>query len=364
MKIKRDTMGMFDVLKGCLMLIIVLGHHISFVYGGMRATDSSAPLVVFSGWSALAVGLFFVIAGYQYRPAVHMKHYIRRQFSQLILPYLIVIAIVAAGRCLLQLIQTGGVEIQTASTIIAGGLYGAMENVEILGVWAYSVVALWFLPVFFVSGVLFQLLQRVKRRGLRLVLIWGLTAAAVYFPDAYHIQLPCFVVQSCAVLGLMEIGRYLREKKALYEKLPLWLSGAAVLLYLFCHIFSESSIGTNVYKLGIVDYAAAAMMSVVVLRCYLRLGAGEWKGVAILEYIGMYSMLFFLVHGAGLLLIPWEAELGQWILELPVLSQLPLAVTAGILYIGRCAGILAGCFCLNGLMRLRYQRKIKKEVEK
>ena len=353
-------MGMFDVLKGCLMLIVVFSHHISFVYGGMCAADPSALLVVFSRWSALTGGLFFVIAGYQYRSADHMKHYIKRQFSQLILPYLTVIFIVAIGRCLVQLIWTGGIEIQTFSTILAGGLYGVMENVEILGIWAYTVVSLWFLPAFFVSGVLFQLLQRVGRCGLRLALIWGLTVAAVYFPDVYHIQLPWFVVQSCAVLGLMEIGRYLREKKVLYKKLPIWFLGAAVLLYLLCHVLSESSIGTNVYKLGVVDYAAASMMSVVVLRSYLRLGAGEWKGVGVLEYIGMYSMLFFLVHGAGLLLIPWEADLGQWFLSLSVFSQLPLAVTAGILYFGRCAGILAGCFCLNRLIRLRYKRKIKK----
>ena len=72
MKIKRDSMGMFDVLKGCLMLIIVYVHHVSFVNGGLYMGDPSAPYVVFTRWSALAVGLFFVIAGYQYRPAPHM----------------------------------------------------------------------------------------------------------------------------------------------------------------------------------------------------------------------------------------------------------------------------------------------------
>lgn len=363
MKIKRDSMGMFDVLKGCLMLIIVYVHHVSFVNGGLYMGDPSAPYVVFTRWSALAVGLFFVIAGYQYRPAPHMKHYIRKRFSQLIFPYLIVILVVAAGRCLVELIHTGGIRLQTASTILVGGLYGSMENVEILGVWAYSVVALWFLPTFFGSGVLFQLLQRIANAKVRRGVIWGLTIVAVYFPDAHHLQLPWFIVQSCAVLGLMEIGRYLREKKVLYRKLPIWFCGAALLLYMFCHMFSGSNIASNLYRFGIIDYAVAAMMSVVVLRCYLRLGAGDWKGVGVLEYIGMYSMPFFLVHGAGLLLIPWEAQLGQWILALPVFSRLPLAVTAGILYIGRCAGILAGCFCLNGLMRLRYRRKRKKEMD-
>ena len=156
MKIKRDSMGMFDVLKGCLMLIIVYVHHVSFVNGGLYMGDPSAPYVVFTRWSALAVGLFFVIAGYQYRPAPHMKHYIRKRFSQLILPYLIVILVVAAGRCLVELIYTGGFRIQTASTILVGGLYGSMENVEILGVWAYSVVACGFCPHFLVAGCCFS----------------------------------------------------------------------------------------------------------------------------------------------------------------------------------------------------------------
>ena len=156
MKIKRDSMGMFDVLKGCLMLIIVYVHHVSFVNGGLYMGDPSAPYVVFTRWSALAVGLFFVIAGYQYRPAPHMKHYIRKRFSQLILPYLIVILVVAAGRCLVELIYTGGFRIQTASTILVGGLYGSMETWRSWG----SGLTLWwrcgFCPHFLVAGCCFS----------------------------------------------------------------------------------------------------------------------------------------------------------------------------------------------------------------
>lgn len=364
MGVKRDSIGMFHVLKGALMLIIVFVHHYSFVNGGMRAADPSAPLSVFTGWSALTVGLFFVIAGYQFRPSADLKKSVRKQFYQLMVPYGIVICIVAVCRFVISFLQTGQIRIQAASTILVGGFYGVMENTEIFGIWGYSVVALWFLPVFFVSGVLFSFLHKLENIKIRSALIWVLTMAAVFFPDIYQIQLPWFIVQSCAVLGLMEVGAFLRERKILYRRLPWWFVFGAAGLYIFCHIFSQCSIGTNVYQLKIVDYGAAAMMSVVVLRCYVHIGAGEWKWLGILDYIGMYSMLFFLLHGAGLLLIPWEAELGSRIMGLPLIGDLPFGLTAAGLYVVRCAGILLGCVCFDRLIRFRYTIKRKREEKK
>ena len=360
MTIKRDYLGMFDVLKGFLMLIIVFVHHASFINGGMRPYSAEGVLPKLTNWSALVIGLFFVIAGYQLRPGGKWKDYVKKQFIQLIVPYFAAVILAALGRGLIWYLKTGEMQI---STILAGGCYGAIQNVEIFGVWAYSVQALWFLPTFFFSGLIFRLLWRIPREGIRKTVVWGVTAAAVYFPDAYQIQLPFFLVQSCAVLGLMETGYILRKEKLLYRKLPVWCPVGACLLYLFCHLFSASNVASNVYRFGILDYAAAVLMSVVVLSGYVRLGIGEWKGTEMLAYIGRYSMLFLLVHGEGLLLIPWEEELGRWLLRLPGLSALPFCVAAGLIYVCRCIGIFAGCLGLDLLMRLKYYLKQRKRKE-
>ena len=358
MQRKRDSVGMFDVLKGCQMFTIVLVHHCFFVNGGLAPFDASSLLARFTDWTTLVIGLFFVIAGYQFRPAKRLGEYIKRQFRSLILPYFVAILVSAIGRTLMLFFTTGQIRFQTMTTIIAGGLYGAIQNVELLGVWADTIQALWFLPVFFFSGLFFQLLHKISGRK-KSVVIWSLTAAAVGFPDAYHVQLPWFLVQSFAVLGMMETGRYLREKKILYRRLPIWFLVIAMGAFLFCHLFSVSNIASNVYRFWMLDYLAAIMMSVVVMRGYLRFGVEDWKGAALLEYTGMYSMLFFLIHGVGLLVIPWERSFGNYIMSLGMFSVLPVPAAAVILFAGRCAGILLGCKGLELLIRRRY-RKIEK----
>lgn len=355
MKIMRDYIGMFDVLKGFLLLIVVFIHNYFFINGGLRAFIPNTPGDRLCSWTALCMGLFFVITGYQYRSVKNLGGYVKKQFCRLILPYLGMIAAVACWRLAAYYLGGGGLRIQELSTLLVGGCYGMIQNMEVFGIWGYSVGALWFLPVFFFSGILFQLIQRISDRKAAALCIWGLTIAAIHLPDAYHFQLPWFLVQSCAVLGFMETGRLLKQHRVLYKKLPLWFLCAAVVLYIGCHIFSASNIASNVWKAGILDYAAGCAMSAVVLRAYVKSGIASWRCTAVLEYIGTYSMIFFLIHGAGLLIIPWEAPLGSRIMQLPCFAHSPVWLVGGVVYLFRCLGILLGCYGLNQLIKIGYR---------
>lgn len=351
---------MFDVLKGFLLFMIVFAHHYSFFNGGLRERIPDAPGARFCGWSALGIGLFFVIAGYQYRPAKEMKSYIRKQIRQLIIPYFAALSLVAVLRFLIRYGTVGDFRFQEISTILAGACYGVIQNTEILGVWAYSIQAFWFLPAFFFSGLFFQMLQRLPDKY-KMICILALTMLAVSMPDAYHFQLPWFLVQSCGALGFMELGYVLKKRKLLYQKLPVWFVVGALCLYVGCHIFSSSNVASNVWRAGVIDYAAACGMSVVVLRLYLKWGIGEWNCLFLLEYVGMYSLLFFLVHGIGLLVIPWEAPLGERIMGLSLFAGHPAWVAGITLYLVRCLGISCGCLGLNQLWRANYKIKSEKE---
>ncbi len=361
MEIKRDYVGMFDVLKGILLLLIVLVHHYSFINGGMRPLVTDAPGARLFGWSGLSMGLFFVIAGYQYRPAGNGKEYAKRQFRQLIVPYFTAVALAAVLRLLEYYLATGKIRIQEMSTLIAGGLYGAIQNMEIGGIWAYSIQAFWFLPTFFFSSLFFQWIQKIQNRKAAVICIWSLTAIAIYLPDAWHFQFPWFLVQSCAVLGFMEVGRLLKSRRILYGKLPLGFITCALFLYVGCHLFSEANIASNIWKAGVLDYAAACGMAVVVLRAYLKTGIGEKRYLDVFGYIGMYSMLFFLVHGMGLLVVPWEAPLGEKIMQNRIFYGRPLWFAGSCIYLARVLGILLGCYGMGRILKLHYKLRRKGE---
>lgn len=359
--IKRDYIGMFDVLKGFLLFGIVFAHHYSFLNGGLREFIPDAPGARFCEWSALEIGLFFVIAGYQYHSAKSISFYIRKQASQLIVPYFAALTLVAVLKFLLHYAAVGEIRIQEISTILGGACYGAIQNTEILGVWIYSIQAFWFLPTFFLGNLFFQILNRLPERcAAACILI--LTVAAVYMPDAYHFQLPWFLVQSCGALGFMELGYFLKKRRILYQKIPAWFMVGTLCLYVGCHLFSSANVASNIWRAGIIDYAAACGMSVIVLRLYLKWGIGEWSCLSLLEYVGMYSSLFFLVHGIGLLVIPWEAPLGEKIMSLGLFAGRPVWIAGTVLYLVRCLGIFCGCLGLNRLLKIRHKIKLKRSI--
>lgn len=359
MKVQKDYLGMFDVLKGILMLLIVLIHHMSFVEGGLLQAAGVQKSIGIFDWSAVVIALFFLISGYQFRPAKNIKEYAVRQAKMLLLPYGTAIFVSAVLRGIALGLANGQFDIRDISTLVFGGIYGSIQNVEVLGVWTSTVVALWFLPTTFLSGFIFQLLWRTRKRWIAIAAIWGLTILAVSFPSAYEVQLPFFCVQSCAVLGFMEVGRLLKEKKLLYQKLSPVFVVLASAAFVLCHLFSEANVASNVWNWWMLDYLTACAFSVVVLKLYIWSGVGCMKYVGIPEYIGTYSLLFFCVHGVELLAVPWGESLGNCILSFDGIVRLPLWLIAAGIYVIRVIYTFWGCKLLNSLMKCKYRKNKK-----
>lgn len=306
MKVKKDFIGMFDVLKGGLMLLIIAMHTIDFtnsVFPGNEFVAGGAWLFKVCG---ATMAMFFIFAGYNFRPAADIGKYIKKQARQFLLPYAIVIVLAAAATAL-RGILCGDFTIGSVSSIILGGLFGSAGSIRLFDrVWLGSVVALWFLLAFFFSGVLYNLIWRLKNPKMRIALIWVLTALAVAVPKNIAFMCPWTLVQSCAVLGFMEIGRLLKKYKLLYKKFHPIFVIAALALWAVMHIYSHASVGINEYRFLWLDYIAAAAAAVVFIKAYLASGAAVCDALAPLEYVGRYSMWFFCIHSFELLAFPWD----------------------------------------------------------
>lgn len=306
MRIKKDFIGMFDVLKGVLMLLIITVHTLgftndvfprsAFIYGGLR----------FFEWGAVLVGMFFIFAGYSFRPAADMPKFIKKQAKQFLIPYAVVIILVAVTACIRGLIGSN-FTIGSVSSIVLAGVFGSVNAMRLFGkVWIGSVVALWFLLTFFFGSILYNLIWRLKNPKASIALVWILTALAVAVPKNIAFMCPWTLVQSCAVQGFMEVGRVLKKHKLLYKKMNPFFVIAALALWIAMHIYSRSSIGVNEYRFLHIDYIAAAGTAVVFIKAYLASGAAVYDALAPLEYVGRYSMWFFCIHSFELLTFPWN----------------------------------------------------------
>lgn len=353
---KKDYLGMFDVQKGILILLIIWIHHQFFLKG--IANQNGAALPGEFRWTAWILGLFFIMAGYQYRPAKNLKIYARKQMRDLLVPYGISLMVSALILLIYYFARPGSVHLWDIRMLILGGLYGTGRNVNVLGVWFGGVVALWFLPVFCFSRILYQLLRSVKSDWLRSILIWGLTVAAVSFPSDRQLIVPFFVVQTCAVLGFIETGRILKERRILYQKFPVWLSAGIWAAAIWCHCFSVSNIASNVWKYWMLDYAAAAAFGVLILRAGVKLDPGRTKWCGAPAYIGMYSMLIYCIHSVDVQVLLFEK---LWRLLIRG-KEIPFGWQILLSYVLRVALTLAACAALKRLMRWKYRIKMKKEI--
>lgn len=344
---KKDFIGMFDVLKGILMLLVVFAHHLHMmdVLSGSASVHHAAEELL--RYQAVPMAMFFMITGYDFHPARKIKTYVRRQAKFLLLPYLLTVLAAAAVRLLAGLFLEGFVY-QRATVIIAGGLYGCTRNTELFGISATSVIALWFLPTLFFGGLIYQLLWKLKNQKLRIFLVWGLTVAAVSFPDVDRIQVPWFLVQSCASLGFLETGRILKKHKYLYRKLSPVFAAAATGLFCFGALFSASNVGDNIWRYWMLDYATCVGFSVVLLRLYIKSGIAEARHTAVLEFFGRYSLYVLCLHGFEMLAFPWY-DLG----DLRGLGVPAMVGWTVLLYLARLLFIAGGCIVISRLSSRR-----------
>ncbi len=355
---RRDYLGMFNVLKGILMLVIVWIHQESFARGVLFSGSIQFPLVF--RWAAGIMAVFFFIAGYQYRPARNIKVYIKNQLASQLIPYGIAVAVSAMFLLIWHILKPDLIHLWDIRMLVLGGLYGSEHNMEVMGVWVGGVMALWFLPTYCLSGILYQCIQRISGQKCRMLAVWGLTLLGVSAPDNMKITLPFFAVQICTSQGFWEIGRILKEKKILHRKLPLPFVLGSLVLVIWCHIFSASNMASNIWKFWLVDYFAAAAFSVVVLRGYVRSNLGTARGTELLEYIGMYSMIFYCVHSVELLVIPWDRRLVQMIPFLGGQQIWGKVIQTLLIYILRVALLLAVTALINSLRKKVYHFRTKR----
>lgn len=354
MRIRRDFIGMFDGIKGILMLLIVLVHHVSFAVAVENGAVARG-LQWFFQYSVVMIGLFFICAGYSVVPVKNLKEYVKKQGKMLLIPYFGVMAASAVLASALAFAK-GEFRIQEISTRVLAFLYGSVRPFELFGlVWVAAVVAMWFLPTLFLGGLLQQLFLRIKNRKAAQGCIWALVAAAAALPSTEQVHIPWFLVQGCTALGFLEIGRLLKTHKVLYRPLNLWFIGGTAVLWVCLHCFSQANVAANIWKLWMLDYIGGAAFAVVVLQLYLASGMAASYWIEPFAYIGRHSLYFLCIHGTELLVFPWIAELRPELLKLP----LPVEVTVAGMFILRVALSVAGCMIMVKIGNWRRRQNIK-----
>lgn len=341
MKLKRDFPGMFDVAKGILILVVILGHQNGFFYSTLQVNHPVMVLPWLGGqYDVVIMGLFFIMAGYTSHPEKNLKGYLKKSGRAMLLPYFYTMATLLLIRIVWDICM-GTFDISIICSIFGGFLYGnCVPGFQLFGRFqAESVGTAWFLLALFWSGLFQQLLLRIQKPAVRVFLLCGMTVIAVTFPDAHHIQLPWALVPGCTAVGFREIGRLLRTQKRLYQKINWSFAAVATALFVFLPLFSTAKFWSNIWQFWMLDYLQAVAAGIVLLHFYIKSGLAVARYTDSLAYIGRYSLFFFCLHNIEMLLFPWRR-----IYEFAsMVSSVPWELIFMLMFAGRIVFSVAGC---------------------
>ncbi|KQZ82084.1 hypothetical protein ASD56_14435 [Microbacterium sp. Root166] len=265
-----------DVLKGIGIIVVIMGH-----------VDLSAVGGAFISYLySFNVALFFIVAGYLWKdkPGQGFFAFAVVKARQIYLPYVVLFCVsLLYGHLIVRYVF--------GEYVIPFDFVDSVKALLFSSEWLNSVptfnFALWFLPIFFISTLVFWVLQRVRDMRIYVPLIVIIALSALPFQSMLPGR-PILAINVLPVaLAFMGFGFLLRRWVPV-GRIP-WL--ALVGLFGVSIILAWQFPG-NVAGVGTLWYFPGAVASFIV---YLRI-ARDIESSSFLAYVGEYSLLMFGLH--------------------------------------------------------------------
>lgn len=343
-----NTVGMFDIPKGILMLLIVLGHSVveyvrywEYEFAVHWWYPLFFPLLIFVyGF----IPMFFMMSGYGFRKQ-SMKRCIQDRVKYLLKPYaytglivlvLAVLKIVVKGDSVFRALTQYGVP------FLIGLCPG---NTQLGNIYLGSIGPMWFIVVLAVAWIALNIIMKLEKQYLIWMVLFVLVAFAVQLP--FYAFIPFCIVQSLTCICYIYVGYVLKKEKVLLRN---WTKSEWIVLWLvlLCIVpFGSIEISQNMWKLGMLDYAASLIAGILFLK-YCTFFS-QWKGkiADFLCVLGRHSMDILCVHSIEYLVFPWK-RLREWLPN-------NISVEIFCILIIRVGFIIMGCIIISRVRKVKYK---------
>lgn len=308
----RNSIGMFDMLKGIGMLVVVLGHTVSDYIGQIMSASIGAGIIfslIFSIMGAIVIPMFLIISGYGFRKRP-VKKCIRQQIRLMLKPYLCVMAVTTVLFLCVHYACFRYLPASLTETVrvFGGFLFALPEPMELFQFNFFSCGVVWYIVALFLGWMILDILmncvpeQRLTSAVLCIVLIgWAMSL---------YSNLPFCLVQGFVAVGYLYLGYKIKKKKIFFLKLPIWVRVAIALSFLAeIGIIAESGSVDNVasasWALGPIGILFNGWLAWAAVYVCLPLNQKENFLFRVLRVIGRNSLHIFCIHTIELVVIPW-----------------------------------------------------------
>lgn len=307
----KNTLGMFDMLKGVMMIFMVMAHtyglfDLLYGYESYEAFIAAQnPVVLFLLLLLMAFGeasmpVLFVISGYGFRKTT-FKKCVNKQFKMLVIPYLVTMCVTVVLHFIIYflLYRPGGREttVQTLK-LFASFLFGFSTETHYFGISLGVCGPVWFLLALFIGNVIFnELLNRFE--GMKL-----LVAASVVSFIGWLLSLgspiPWAISQGFVAVLFLCLGYMCKKYKIFTSSKNPALRAVVVLaiiaLGMVRRLFGEFNMALNAYTFGFVSIVISGLFSCASVYLFLYLNRLNGKISGFIRKIGRLSLYVLCIH--------------------------------------------------------------------
>lgn len=296
----KNSLGMFDLLKGTVMIIMILMHTYGIfddVYTHPINLLWAIPMTFLGGASMPAL---FIVSGYGFRK-VSIDKCINKQFHTLIIPYIITMIITLNVHLVSYYLLYGGKRYSLLKTmeLATSVCLGATKDCLVKGIQIVPVGPCWFLLSLFVGNVVLnQLLALFTGKKLFIAL---LITSTIGWLLGFLPFVPLGISQGLVAVFFIGLG-YMIKKSKLFAKEINASKGIAVCLPIVVitvalKVFhGEFNMAISQYTFGLISILVEGVFAAVLIYVALLLNRFEGKLVNSIRILGRYSLYILCVH--------------------------------------------------------------------
>ncbi|SDB68450.1 acyltransferase [Butyrivibrio sp. INlla16] len=312
----KNTLGMFDLLKGIIMILVVVSHTEGLIpflekYHSMNELFSNVNIfVLFLTFIYMIVGqasmpALLIISGYGFRKTTNTKC-ITRQYRSLLQPYIITMAIAIIIHFFSYLFLYGGLRssIKQTVSIFLGALLGLPKDRYLLNFRIICCGPTWFLLALIIATIVFNFLaNRYEEKKLLLI---SLFVSCIGWLLSFTIPLPWCISQGFISVFFLGLGYYVKKNKLLisFTIKKLFIGILIIIPYLISvNITSYFDMANDLYPLGPISIIANAIIGFLIIYVFLLLNRFNGFLSTFIRKIGRNSLYFLCIHSVEMVAI-------------------------------------------------------------
>lgn len=295
-----------DIMKGVGILAVIAGHALP--------SNSMGNQVIHS----FHMPLFFIVAGYFYKPNAHYCDKFINDSRRLLIPYLVI----ATGFSLFILVKENGDTSALRYSLIATIFGSAWHHSSLLWGKVPHIGVAWFLPALFWCRQFFNLVYIKTNNAVSIVVSVAIAAIVI---DRYLINLPFAFLPGLSATIFYLIGYYSHLTHFDDHSLTLlWMFGA--LCWIIHLRYSQLDMCNCTYGIYPIDVVAATFATRMIYYGSKNL-QNTYTG-KILSSIGKVSLYIYCVHALENVVKPyeWTSLETVWYLEFPTRASLCIII--------------------------------------